>query len=58
MFQTNLVTHFWENPYDQTDASFPCTIDRGTADTPMYMMNRKFRARLFPGAYLRHQARS
>ena len=33
--------HFWENPYDQTDDSFPCTIDRGTAETPMYMINRE-----------------
>lgn len=33
--------HFWENPYDQTDDSFPCTIDRGSAETPMYMINRE-----------------
>ncbi|KAK9897191.1 PLC-like phosphodiesterase [Cystobasidium minutum MCA 4210] len=32
-------THFWENPYSQTDASFPCNVDRGSADTQMYMMN-------------------
>lgn len=32
-------THFWENPYDQTDPTFPCTIDRGSADTGMYMIN-------------------
>lgn len=32
-------THFWETPYDSTDSSFPCTVDRGSASTQMYMIN-------------------
>ncbi|KAL7007741.1 G protein subunit beta [Cystobasidiomycetes sp. EMM_F5] len=32
-------SHFWETPYDETDVNFPCTVDRGTSATPMYMMN-------------------
>jgi len=36
-------THIWETPFDQTDASFPCTVDRpADKDTTgkMYLLNR------------------
>lgn len=32
-------THFWETPYDETDPSFPCTVNRGQESTKMYMIN-------------------
>ncbi|GAA5823519.1 hypothetical protein JCM11251_000665 [Rhodosporidiobolus azoricus] len=34
-------TNVWETPYSQTDASFPCTIDRvtGSAENKMYLIN-------------------
>ncbi|GAA5837498.1 hypothetical protein JCM3766R1_006824 [Sporobolomyces carnicolor] len=34
-------TNVWETPYDETDESFPCTVDRvtGSAEGKMYMMN-------------------
>ena len=33
-------SHFWETPYDETNIAFPCTVDRGSASTNIYMMNR------------------
>jgi len=30
--------NIWENPYDVTDSSFPCTVDRGSGSN-MLMMN-------------------
>ncbi|GAA97539.1 uncharacterized protein L969DRAFT_14189 [Mixia osmundae IAM 14324] len=34
-------TNIWETPYDVTDSTFPCTIDRinGTASDQMYLVN-------------------
>ncbi|KAK4057962.1 hypothetical protein OIO90_001181 [Microbotryomycetes sp. JL221] len=34
-------THMWETPFSQTDASFPCTVDRVTGDYQgkMYLIN-------------------
>lgn len=34
-------TNIWETPYDETDDSFPCTVDRvtGSAEGKMYLMN-------------------
>ncbi|GAA6004902.1 hypothetical protein JCM11491_002273 [Sporobolomyces phaffii] len=34
-------TNVWETPYDETDESFPCTVDRvtGSAEGKMYLMN-------------------
>ncbi|GAA6063501.1 hypothetical protein JCM10212_004763, partial [Sporobolomyces blumeae] len=34
-------TNVWETPYDETDESFPCTVDRvtGSSEGKMYLMN-------------------
>ncbi|GAA5963810.1 hypothetical protein JCM21900_000050 [Sporobolomyces salmonicolor] len=34
-------TNIWETPYDETDTSFPCTVNRvtGSATNKMYLMN-------------------
>ncbi|GJN89687.1 hypothetical protein Rhopal_002674-T1 [Rhodotorula paludigena] len=34
-------TNIWETPFDQTDVSFPCTVDRvtGSAEGKMYLVN-------------------
>ncbi|GAA5892735.1 uncharacterized protein JCM6883_007456 [Sporobolomyces salmoneus] len=34
-------TNIWETPFDETDDSFPCTVDRvtGSAEGKMYLMN-------------------
>ena len=50
MFTTDRPTQIWETPFDVTDASFPCRVDRtegplSDADH-MYMINHSLNIKL------------